>query len=279
MTQLLAPSLEAVLRDVGAALEEDLGKGDVSAALLPSGMAQAKVVTREDMVLSGSAWASASFGGLDPDVELDWAAQDGDRVTAGSTLLTIKGNNRAILSAERCALNFLQTLSGTATTVARYVSTIAHTGCKLLDTRKTIPGLRAAQKYAVRCGGGHNHRMGLYDAILLKENHLKAAGSVAAAVMRARGAFPSLPIEVEVETIAQLEACIALSVPRVLLDNFSVEQTAAAVKLSDGRIELESSGGHDLESVVAYAQTGVHFISVGGLTKHLRATDLSLRFV
>lgn len=264
--------------DVARALAEDLGSGDVSAALLPEGPATARIITRSAGLLAGAAWAEGCFRALDPECRLIWHAEDGRSVAAGDTLFVVHGRARALLSAERSALNFLQTLSATATHTARLMARIAHTRCVILDTRKTLPGLRLAQKYAVRCGGGQNHRIGLYDAILLKENHLMAAGSITAAVGEARARFPGLPLEVEVETLTQLEECLALGVPRVMLDNFSPAQAREAVTRVAGRLALEASGGIDEQTLVQYAEAGVDFISVGALTKHIHALDLSMRF-
>lgn len=267
-----------VAADVERALAEDLGSGDVSAALLPDGPATARVITRSAGVLAGADWASACFRRLDPDCQLVWHAHDSMALAPGDALFVVHGRARALLSAERSALNFLQTLSATATHTARLMARIAHTRCVILDTRKTLPGLRLAQKYAVRCGGGQNHRIGLHDAILLKENHLAAAGSITAAVNEARARFPGLPLEVEVETLTQLEECLALGVPRVMLDNFSPAQAHEAVALVAGRLGLEASGGIDEHTLVQYAEAGVDFISVGALTKHIHALDLSMRF-
>lgn len=272
---VLYPDPELVRADVLRALAEDVGSGDVSAALIPaSQLASARIITREPCVLSGQAWADAAFD----QVAIRWHANDGEVLPANGLICELSGSARALLTGERTALNFLQTLSGTATTAAHYVQLVAGTGCRILDTRKTLPGLRYAQKYAVRCGGGFNHRIGLFDAFLLKENHLAAAGSIADAVRRARSAHPEKMLEVEVETLEQLEQCLSLGVPRVLLDNFSPQQAADAVRLVAGRLELEASGGIDEASLLAYAQAGVDFISVGALTKHVRAIDLSMRF-
>jgi nicotinate-nucleotide pyrophosphorylase (carboxylating) len=268
----------AIADDVRRALAEDLGTGDVTAALLPAeGSSAATVITREDAVLCGTAWFDAVFAQLDATVRVSWLAQDGDAVEAGQELCRLYGPTRALLSGERCALNFLQTLSATATATRRYVAAVAGTGAQILDTRKTIPGLRAAQKYAVHCGGGRNHRMGLYDAILIKENHIAAAGSIERAVSAARQLQPGLGIEVEVENLAQLQQAIAVRADIILLDNFSLDDMHAAVAVNAGRAKLEASGGITLDNVRLVASTGVDFISVGALTKHLRAVDLSLR--
>jgi len=264
--------------DVRRALAEDVGGGDLTAALVPDQMAQAELVTREDAVLCGTAWFDAVFRQLDARVVSDWLAQDGARIRAGAVLCRLHGPARTILTGERTALNFLQTLSGTATRTARYVEAVRGTHARILDTRKTIPGLRRAQKYAVTCGGGHNHRMGLYDAVLIKENHIAAAGGVAAALVAARRVAPTgVLIEIEVETLAQLDQALAAGATRILLDNFELDGLRAAVRATAGRAELEASGGMALTNVRAVAETGVDYISVGGLTKHVEAVDLSLR--
>ncbi len=264
--------------DVRRALAEDVGGGDLTAALVPDKSADAELVTREDAVLCGTAWFDAVFHQLDARVVIDWRAQDGARVRAGAVLCRLHGPARAILTGERTALNFLQTLSGTATRTARYVEAVHGTHARILDTRKTIPGLRHAQKYAVTCGGGHNHRMGLYDAVLIKENHIAAAGGVAAALAAARRVAPAgVLIEIEVETLAQLDQALAAGATRILLDNFELDSLRAAVRATAGRAELEASGGMALTNVRAVAETGVDYISVGGLTKHVEAVDLSLR--
>ena len=278
----LTPVDPAVVVDmVRAALAEDVGAGDLTAALLPAAARmRARVITREPAVVCGQAWVEAVYRALDPQVQLRWRVRDGARAAAGDTLLEVEGPARALLTGERTALNFLQTLSGTATATRAYVDAIAGTKARILDTRKTVPGLRLAQKYAVRCGGGDNHRVGLYDAILLKENHIAAAGSVTAALraaqaaVRGAGAF----IECEVETLDQLKEALAAGATRLLLDNFSLDNLRAAVKAADGRAQLEASGGIHLGNVRAVAETGVDFISIGALTKHVHAVDLSLRF-
>lgn len=262
------------------ALREDIGPGDVTAALIaPHTRAHAQVIAREHAVLCGTAWVDEVFAQLDGRVVITWQVQDGEAVAPDSVLCRLHGPARAILSGERSALNFLQTLSATATITQRYVEAVAGTACRILDTRKTLPLWRAAQKYAVRCGGGHNHRYGLYDALLIKENHILAAGSIAAAVQVARQWHADLPLEVEVETLDELHEALAAGVTRILLDNFSLDLLHAAVNLARGRAQLEASGGINLENVRAYAQTGVDFISVGALTKHIRAIDLSLRLL
>ena len=270
----------ALARNIENAIAEDIGTGDINAELIPVSQAGiARIIARQDFVLAGRPWAEAAFLHFSPDAHMQWHANDGETVLANSLLVEIAAPARALLSAERTALNFLQTLSGTATTTAYYARLIAHTKTRLLDTRKTLPGLRDAQKYAVRCGGGHNHRIGLFDAFLLKENHIAAAGSISAAVTNARKLYPEHFLQVEVETRKQLEECLDLNVPRVLLDNFSPEKTAELVRFVAGRMELESSGGIDEQSLIAYAEAGVDFISIGSLTKHVRAVDLSMRMV
>jgi nicotinate-nucleotide pyrophosphorylase (carboxylating) len=274
------PQLPADIDEqVRRALQEDVGTGDLTAALVPAERrSRAIVVTREDGVLCGTAWVEATFKALDPRVVVNWMHRDGARIGAEAMLCTIEGPARALLTGERTALNFLQTLSGTATTARRHADAVAHTGCRVLDTRKTIPGLRAAQKYAVACGGCANHRMGLYDAILIKENHIAAAGSIAEAVRTARRTAPGVKLEVEVETLAELDEALAAGVDLVLLDDFSLDDMRAAVARSAGRARLEASGGMGLDGLAAVAATGVDYISVGALTKHVRALDLSMRF-
>lgn len=271
------PDATQIEADVSRALAEDLGSGDATASLLPDRPGQAFVLCRESAVLAGSAWFEACFRALDPALDILWLAGDGDRVTAGTVLCTLRGSTRALVSAERCALNFLQTLSGTATVTADYVAAVAGTRARILDTRKTLPGLRHAQKYAVRCGGGHNHRMGLYDAVMLKENHILAAGSITSAVAAARQRYPALPVIVEVETLEELGEALATRPERILIDDFSVEDMRRAVAIAAGRVPLEVSGGVSLERVREYADTGIDCISIGALTKHVRAVDLSMR--
>jgi nicotinate-nucleotide pyrophosphorylase (carboxylating) len=266
--------------DVRRALTEDVGSGDLTARLVPDAEAQAELVTREDAVLCGTAWFDEVFRQLDARVRVAWLKHDGERVSANTLLCRLDGPARPLLSGERSALNFLQTLSGTATLAARYVDAVRGTHAKVLDTRKTIPGLRRAQKYAVTCGGGHNHRLGLYDAVLIKENHIAAAGSVTAALTQARAAVATdVLIEIEVENLDQLREALSAGATRILLDNFDLERLRAAVRETAGRATLESSGGITLDNIRAFAKTGVDFISVGSLTKHLRAIDLSLRFL
>jgi len=273
------PSAQIIRQDVARALEEDIGTGDLSALLVPEeAQAEARVITREHMHLAGSPWFDEVFDQVDPRIEVHWAARDGDHLAPGALLCTLRGPARGILSGERAGLNFIQTLSATATRTHKFVRAVHGTRARILDTRKTLPGLRQAQKYAVTCGGGWNHRMGLYDAILIKENHIAAAGGITPAVVHARHQSPGVLIEVEVETMEQLEEALMAGVPRILLDNFDLEQLRAAVSLTAGRAELEASGGVNLETVRAIAETGVDFISIGSLTKDIQAIDLSMRF-
>lgn len=266
-------------RNVCAALAEDIGSGDLTALLAPHGRpARGGVVCREEAVLCGTAWFDACLQQLDPAARIDWQAHDGDRVAAGQTLCTIAADTRALLTGERSALNFLQLLSATATQTRRYVAAVAGTGAKIVDTRKTLPGLRRAQKYAVACGGGTNHRLGLYDGILVKENHIIASGGVAAALARARSIAPQgVFIQIEVETLEQLAEALDADARLILLDNMNLQQMRQAVGLTAGRAELEASGGVRLDTVRAIAETGVDRISIGTLTKNVRAIDLSLR--
>ncbi len=270
-------------RLVATVLAEDIGSGDRTAALIPADAhSTATIVTREAMVLAGRPWVDALFAELDSAVDLEWAFADGDSVAAGSTLCRLSGPSRALLSGERAALNLLQTLSATATTAAAYVDAVRGTGCRILDTRKTLPGLRFAQKYAVRCGGAMNHRVGLFDAVLIKENHILAAGGIGAAIADARGNNPGVLIEIEVESLEELDEALEARPDRVLLDNFSVEALAAAVaanqqRPADERAELEASGNVSLHDVRDTADSGVDYISIGALTKHVKAIDLSMR--
>ena len=274
----IKPSAELVLGNVRAALAEDVGSGDITAALIAQdSQATARVITRENGVLCGRPWVDAVFAELDPAVAIEWQARDGESLAAGDSLFTLHGPARSLLTGERAALNFLQLLSGTATTCRHYAGLVAGTGVRLLDTRKTIPGLRIAQKYAVTCGGCHNHRIGLFDAFLIKENHINACGGIAAAVKTAREHAPGMPVEVEVETLEELQQALAAACDRVMLDNFSLEQMATAVELADGRVELEASGNITEATLRAIAETGVDYISIGALTKDCKALDLSMR--
>jgi len=272
---------QAIARNVDAALSEDIGSGDLTALLMPAGHpARGIVVSREAAVLCGSAWFDACFHRLDARARIRWHARDGDLIEAGQTLCEIEADTRALLTAERPALNFLQLLSGTATVTRKYVDAIAGTQAMIVDTRKTLPGLRLAQKYAVRCGGGVNHRLGLYDGILIKENHIMAAGGVAAVLAQAQALAPAgVFIQIEVETLEQLGEALAAGAKMILLDNMDLAQMRRAVSLTAGRALLEASGGVDLSKVRAIAETGVDRISIGSLTKDVRAVDLSLRHV
>ena len=273
------PADTAVSADVARALQEDLGDGDRTAALIPpDAQLQTRVISRESAVLCGRPWFDETFRQLDPSIQVSWRAGDGDTVRPDREICCLDGPARAILTGERTALNFLQTLSGTATRARRYVDAVAGTGAVILDTRKTLPGLRLAQKYAVRCGGASNHRIGLFDAILVKENHIAAAGSITAAVRAAMLQSPGVLLEVEVENLEQLEESCRAGAHRALLDNFNLRTLKTAVARFKGRIELEASGGIDLDSVRAVAEAGVDFISVGSITKNLQATDFSMRF-
>lgn len=274
---ILAPEIE---RNVTAALEEDVAAGDLTAQLTPDvPNARAHVICREDAVLCGTAWFEACLRRLDPAAKLHWLVRDGERVAAGARICDITGSSRAILTAERSALNFLQLLSAVATETRRYVDRVAGTRAAILDTRKTLPGLRVAQKYAVTVGGGHNHRMGLWDAILIKENHIAAAGGVTAALRAAAAqAAGAQWIQIEVETLDQLREAVQAGAKMVLLDNMSLEQMDEAVRWTAGRASLEASGGITLGNVRTIAETGVDRISIGALTKDIAAVDLSLRF-
>jgi nicotinate-nucleotide pyrophosphorylase (carboxylating) len=276
------PELPADLANqVEAALREDLGSGDVTAALVPAAQrVRGSVVAREEAVLCGRAWVDETFRQLDPRVQLTWHAIDAERVAAGQAILAIAGPARPVLSGERTALNFLQLLSGTATVTRRFVDAVAGTGCRILDTRKTVPGLRTAQKYAVRCGGAHNHRMGLYDQVLIKENHIAAARSLTGAIEAARRSAAGIGVEVEVETLGELQEALNARPDIIMLDDFALGDLRAAVALNraEGTVaKLEVSGSVSLEAVRAIAETGVDYISVGALTKHVRAIDLSMR--
>lgn len=269
----------AIKANVAAALAEDLGSGDQTAQLISADqLTHATLITREPAILCGKRWFEACFQALDPQVKISWCANDSDRVQANATLCELHGNARALLSAERPALNFLQTLSATATVTRRYVEAVAGTQAQIMDTRKTLPGLRIAQKYAVKIGGGVNQRIGLFDGILIKENHISAAGGIQAALTEAqRQASAGISIQIEVESIDELQQALDAGAKLILLDNFSIEQMREAVRFTQQRAELEASGGITLENVRAIADTGVTRISIGSLTKHVRAVDLSLR--
>ena len=274
------PTLPADLQQlVRTALAEDIGSGDITAALIPAdARSHAHVICRENAVLCGCAWFDEVFRQLDDQVHIRWQAKDGDAIGANQILCTLTGNSRSLLTGERTALNLLQTLSATATRTREFVQAIAGTGAQILDTRKTLPGLRTAQKYAVVCGGGRNHRIGLFDAFLIKENHILAAGSIAAAVAAARQQKPGFQVEVEVENLEELQQALAAGADQLLLDNMDCDTLRQAVSLTAGRAKLEASGGVNLRTVRAIAETGVDFISVGSLSKDLIAVDLSLRF-
>jgi nicotinate-nucleotide pyrophosphorylase (carboxylating) len=264
--------------EIGPIVDEDVGSDDITSAIIPaSALAQATVISRESMVLCGQAWFAAVFAYLSDDTEIRWAVADGDRIEANTVLCTLEGPARTLLTGERTALNLLQTLSGTATVSRHFANAVEGTGAKVLDTRKTLPGLRKAQKYAVRCGGCHNHRFGLYDGILIKENHILAAGSITQAIATARSLHQNMPVEIEVENRAELEEALAAGTDRILLDNFDVDALQAAISITAGRAELEASGNITLDNIRTVAETGVDFISVGALTKDLKAIDLSMR--
>lgn len=274
-----APAADIVARDVARALAEDIGTGDASAALIAAeSRGNAEVVAREPMVLAGCAWFDTCLRSLDSEARIDWRHADGDRVGAGEVLCRIEANARALLSGERSALNFLQTLSGTATTVAAYVALTAGTQTRLLDTRKTLPGLRYAQKYAVRVGGAHNHRLGLYDAVLIKENHIIAAGGISAAIRRARELWPALEVEIEVENLDEYRQALAQRPDRIMLDELAPYELRQAIAERTSGVELELSGGVERDRLAELCQLGVDYISIGALTKHVRAIDLSLRW-
>ncbi|TDO09793.1 MULTISPECIES: carboxylating nicotinate-nucleotide diphosphorylase [Halomonas] len=274
-------ALAEEIRDSAARmLTEDVGPGDMTAKLVPEKqMARARVITREPAVLCGVAWVDELFRRLDARVALHWLAADGDRLEAGQPFLELEGPARSLLSGERAALNLLQTLSATATRTRHYVDLLEGTGVRMLDTRKTLPGLRLAQKYAVTCGGGHNHRIGLYDAFLIKENHIAACGSIAAAVDEARRLARELPVEVEVETFEELDQALAAGADVIMLDNFNLDEMREAVRRNAGRATLEASGNVDEGTLLAIAETGVDCISSGALTKDIAAIDLSMRIV
>ncbi|UNU90335.1 carboxylating nicotinate-nucleotide diphosphorylase [Aeromonas dhakensis] len=272
----------ALLEDLGDALTADQpdASADITAQLIPADrISTARVITREAGVFCGQPWVDEVFTQLGGDVQVEWLVQDGEVLTPNQELFRLHGPARTLLTGERNALNFVQTLSGVATLTARYVAELAGTDCRLLDTRKTLPGLRSAQKYAVTCGGGKNHRIGLYDAYLIKENHILACGGIAQAIAEARRLNPGKPVEVEVESLAELAQALAAQADIVMLDNFDVPMMREAVALNQGRAKLEVSGNVTLDTLAEYAATGVDFISVGALTKHVRALDLSMRFI
>jgi len=280
---LAAQLPEDLPEQVSRALREDIGSGDVTAQLIGAAtQARARVLCRESAVICGTAWFDETFRQIDAAVRVHWRVADGERVAADALLCELEGPARALLTGERTALNFLQLLSATATVTARYVQAVAGTACRILDTRKTIPGLRTAQKYAVQCGGGRNHRIGLFDMVLVKENHIAAAGSIGAAVSTARSLSPGVPVEVETENLDEVAAALAARCDVILIDEFTLEDMKRAVALNRAApqpAKLEASGGVSLEGIGAIAATGVDYISVGGLTKHVQAVDLSMRLL
>ncbi len=264
---------------VALALIEDIGSGDLTAALIPeSTLAEATVISRENAVLCGAAWFDAVFQQLDPRINIGWQAADGDRIIPDQLLCTLRGPARPLLTGERTALNFLQLLSGVATLARRFADEVAESGATILDTRKTLPGLRLAQKYAVRCGGCQNHRIGLFDAVLIKENHIMAAGSISNAIVAARQRHPGVTVEVEVESLTELQEALVAQPDIVMLDNFDLAAMVEAVKIAKHQVKLEASGNVNFNTVRQIAATGVDYISIGGLTKDVRAVDLSMRF-
>jgi nicotinate-nucleotide pyrophosphorylase (carboxylating) len=273
------PFFFGLQQTVATALAEDVGSGDITASLVPAdSLAKARVMTREHAVVCGAAWVNEVFFQIDPRSKLEWLCDDGAHVKPNDIIFNVTGPARSLLTAERTALNFLQTLSGVATAASHYAELVKHTAVQILDTRKTIPGLRLAQKYAVKTGGCSNHRIGLFDAYLIKENHIRACGGIAQAIDTARALNPGRKIEIEVETMPQLEEALLANADIVMLDNFTLEMLRAAVAFTNGRAKLEASGGYSSESLVAAAETGVDFISVGSLTKHLHATDYTMLF-
>ncbi|MDO8266648.1 MAG: carboxylating nicotinate-nucleotide diphosphorylase [Moraxellaceae bacterium] len=270
----------AISQNVKAALEEDIGDGDITAGLIPAAaLSRARIITREPMVLAGRPWVEATCKAFDPQITLHWPAIEGSEIAPNGTVFEMEGSSRSLLTVERTLLNFLQTLSGTATVVRHLVKQLEGTSTRLLDTRKTLPGLRIAQKYAVSIGGGQNHRLGLFDAFLIKENHIMAAGSITAAVTQARTLAPDKPVEVEVENTEQLDEALMAGADIIMLDNFSMDAMKAAVKHTAGRALLEASGGIHAANLRTVAETGVDYISMGALTKDVKAIDLSMRFV
>ncbi|WP_290436273.1 carboxylating nicotinate-nucleotide diphosphorylase [Aeromonas caviae] len=273
----------ALLEDLGdalTALDQPDASADITAQLIPADrISTARVITREAGVFCGQPWVDEVFAQLGGEVKVEWKVQDGERLAPNQELFRLHGPARVLLTGERNALNFVQTLSGVATLTARYVAELEGTDCRLLDTRKTLPGLRSAQKYAVTCGGGKNHRIGLFDAYLIKENHILACGGIAEAISEARRLNPDKPVEVEVESLAELEQALAARADIVMLDNFDIPMMQEAVRLNQGRAKLEVSGNVTLDTLAGYAATGIDFISVGALTKHVRALDLSMRFI
>lgn len=276
----LSDLAQVITENVAAALREDVGSGDLTAGLIPAQQhARARVITREAAVVAGSAWVDEVFRVLDPQVTVSWQVADGDRVAPDQVLFELQGQARALLTGERSALNFLQLLSGTATRCRHYADLVQDTAVRLLDTRKTLPGLRRAQKYAVTCGGCYNHRIGLFDAFLIKENHIAACGGIAQAVAAARHLAPGRPVEVEVENLQELEQALAAGADIVMLDELSLADMRTAVALTAGRAKLEASGGVNEDTLLGIAQTGVDYISIGTLTKDVKAIDLSMRIL
>ncbi|WP_414728927.1 carboxylating nicotinate-nucleotide diphosphorylase [Zhongshania aliphaticivorans] len=277
--QFTAQLQRDITETVAFALKEDIGSGDITAQLIPvTQTAKARIITRENAVICGTEWVNEVFRQIDSSVTIHWHVADGDAVQPDQLLFELDGSARSLLTGERTALNFLQLLSGTATICKSYADIVAHTQVRLLDTRKTIPGLRTAQKYAVTCGNCHNHRIGLYDAFLIKENHIAACGGIPAAISAAREIAPGKPVEVEVESLAELEIALAGSADIIMLDNFSLADMKTGVALTAGRAKLEASGNVDTSTLAGIAETGVDYISIGALTKHAQAVDLSMRF-
>lgn len=278
--QFTAQLQRDITETVAFALKEDIGSGDITAQLIPvTQTAKARIITRENAVICGTEWVNEVFRQIDSSVTIHWHVADGDAVKPDQLLFELAGSARSLLTGERTALNFLQLLSGTATICKSYADIVAHTQVRLLDTRKTIPGLRTAQKYAVTCGGCHNHRIGLYDAFLIKENHIAACGGIPAAISAAREIAPGKPVEVEVESLAELEIALAGNADIIMLDNFSLADMKTGVELTAGRAKLEASGNVDASTLAGIAETGVDYISIGALTKHAQAVDLSMRFI
>jgi nicotinate-nucleotide pyrophosphorylase (carboxylating) len=276
--QFMLPNSAIIAQQVASALAEDIGAGDFTALIIPADrIATAQVICRDDAILCGTAWFEACFRQLDKDITIQWLVQEGDPVAADKKICEIKGNARAILSGERCALNFLQTLSATATATRRYADAVSGTRAVVMDTRKTVPGLRLAQKYAVTVGGGSNQRIGLFDGILIKENHISAAGGIAQALAEANK--HDIPVQIEVETLAQLQIALQAGAGLILLDNFTLPELRKAVEITDDRAQLEASGGITLDNIRAVAETGVQRISVGSLTKDISAVDFSMRII
>ena len=277
---MIAPELlrQARIENVAQSLREDIGDGDITARLIPADKhATGRVITRETATIAGREWVDEVFRQVDPAVELNWQVADGETVSPDQVLFTMQGSARSLLSSERAALNWLQSLSGVATACAGYAARVAHTGVRLLDTRKTLPGLRLAQKYAVTCGGCFNHRIGLWDAFLIKENHIAACGSIAKAIEAAHRIAPGKPVEVETENLDELEQALRAGADIIMLDEFSLEDMRTAVATTGGKAKLEASGGINADTLVPIAETGVDFISIGALTKDLKAVDLSMR--